>query len=253
MAGHNKWSQIKRAKGVTDARRGKIFSKLAREITMLARLHGPDPDTNARLRMVLLKCRSVNMPLDNVQRAIAKATGGGEGVHLDELTYEMFGPGGVAMLALITTDNKNRTAAEIRHLLTKHGGNMATSGAVTRLFERKGRVIVARENADEDALMELAVEAGAEDFIADENGYEILSDPAHFEAVHGAIDARGIHCEVAEVGQVPLITVPINDPETAAAAQKLIELVEEHDDVNTLYTNAEFPAPPAIAPGENTK
>jgi YebC/PmpR family DNA-binding regulatory protein len=241
MAGHSKWAKVKHFKGAIDAKRGKIFAKLAKEIFVAAKQGGGDPGMNPRLRMVLLKCRAANMPNDNIDRAIKRAVGG-EGGAIEELTYEVFGPGGAALLVELSTDNRNRTAAEIRSLLTKNGGTMASAGAVTRLFQRKGQFIVPREAAAEDALMEAALEAGAEDFKSEPEGYEILTDPAHFEAVHKAIEARGIKCAAAEITQLPLMTASIENPATAAAVSKLIELLEDHDDVKEVYSNAELPA-----------
>ncbi|HVR34463.1 MAG TPA: YebC/PmpR family DNA-binding transcriptional regulator, partial [Methylomirabilota bacterium] len=177
MAGHSKWAKVKHFKGAIDAKRARIFAKLSREITIAARLAGGDPSMNPRLRMVLLKCRSANMPADNIERAIKKGTGTGESGSYEDLTYEVFGPGGVAMLLDISTDNRNRTAAEIRSLLTKNGGSIATAGAVSRLFRRRGQIIVSRDAAREDELMELALEAGADDFRAEPQGFEILTDP----------------------------------------------------------------------------
>lgn len=211
MAGHSKWANIKRAKGATDAKRGKIFAKLSREVTVAARLGGGDPDMNPRLRMVLLKCRSASMPKDNIDRAIQKATGGGADANFDELVYEIYAPGGVAILAEITTDNRNRAAAEIRNIVTKAGGSIAAQGAVSRLFQKRGQIIVARDATSEEALMEIALEAGADDFKTDDQGYEILTDPTRFETVHKAIEAKGIPCEAAEVTALPDLTVPLND------------------------------------------
>src|SRR5262245_11929589 len=162
MAGHSKWAKVKHFKGGIDAKRGKIFAKLGREITIAAKLAGGDPDMNPRLRMVLLKCRSANMPKDNIERAIKKGTGGGEEANFEDLTYEIYGPNGVALLVEVSTDNRNRTAADIRSLVTKNGGSIATAGAVSRLFHRKGHILVSRETANEDQLMELALESGAE-------------------------------------------------------------------------------------------
>src|SRR5881396_2605626 len=167
MAGHSKWAKVKHFKGAIDAKRGKIFSKLAKEITIAAKLAGGDPDMNPRLRMALLKCRAANMPMDNIERAIKRGTGGGETANFEDLTYEIYGPHGVAVLVELSTDNRNRTAAEIRSLLTKNGGSMASTGAVTRLFQRKGQIIVPRQAAAEDVVMEAALEAGAEDFKAE--------------------------------------------------------------------------------------
>ncbi len=240
MAGHSKWAKVKHFKGAIDAKRGKIFAKLGKEITIAAKLGGGDPSMNPRLRMVLLRSRAASMPNENIERAIKKATGGGESIQYDDLTYEAYGPGGVALLIEISTDNKNRTAAEIRSLLTKSGGSIATAGAVTRLFHRKGQIVVSRESAPEDVLMELALEAGAEDFKSDDHGFEILTDPARFEAVHRQIEARQIHCEVAEVTALATLTVPVPDASTHASITRLIEALEDHDDVKEIYSNAEL-------------
>lgn len=247
MAGHSKWAKVKHFKGALDAKRGRIFSKLSREITIAAKLGGGDPDMNPRLRMVLLKCRSANMPSDNIERAIKKGTGSGETQNFEELTYEVYAPHGVALLVEISTDNRNRTASEIRSILTKNGGTMATSGSVTRLFQRKGQMIIPRHAANEDELMELALESGAEDFRADPEGFEIITEPANFEAVHKAIDAKGIKCDVAHVTSIPTLTVPINNPEAINSVSKLIEALEEHDDVKEVHSNAEFPASEGVA------
>src|SRR2546430_8992605 len=163
MAGHSKWAKVKHFKGAIDAKRGKIFSKLSKEITIAAKIAGGDPNLNPRLRMVLLKCRAANMPGDNIERAIKKGTGGGEGANFEDLTYEIYGPNGVAVLVEVSTDNRNRTAAEIRSLVTKNGGTIATPGSVSRLFQRKGQIIIPREGLNEDQLMEAALEAGAEE------------------------------------------------------------------------------------------
>ncbi len=240
MAGHSKWAKVKHFKGALDAKRGKIFSKLAREVTIAAKQGGGDADMNPRLRMVLLKCRAANMPKDNIDRAIKRATGG-DAANYEELTYEIFGPHGVAILLEVTTDNRNRTSAEIRSIVTKNGGSIATQGAVSRLFHRKGQMIISREAAHEDQLMELALEAGAEDFKAEPQGCEIVTDPAQFEAVHKQIEAKGIRCEVAEVTELPITTVPLPDAEAVASVNRLIETLEEHDDVKEVYSNAEFP------------
>lgn len=241
MAGHSKWAKVKHFKGAIDAKRGRAFSKLAREITIAAKQGGGDPNMNARLRMVLLKCRSANLPSDNIERAIKRGTGGGEGASFEDLVYEAFGPGGVALLIEVSTDNRNRTASEIRSLLTKNGGAIATAGSVTRLFHRKGQIIIPRDAANEDELMGLALEAGAEDFAAEPEGYEIITDPAHFEAVHKQIDAKRIKCDAAQVTFLPIITVPLSDPAAVAAVSRLIDALEDHDDVKDVYTNAEFP------------
>jgi len=240
MSGHSKWAKVKHFKGAIDAKRARIFAKLSREILIAAKLGGGDPDLNPRLRTVLLKCRSASLPSDNIERAIKKGTGSGDPRSFEDLTYEIYGPHGVALLVELSTDNRNRTAAEIRSLLTKHAGTMATSGAVTRLFQRQGQIIVAREAVGEDRLMELALEAGAEDFKAEPEGYEILTDPGHFEAVHRSIEAQGIRCEAAEVTWLPTASVPVSAGEATAAVTRLIDALEEHDDVTEVHTNAGF-------------
>ncbi|HEX5219889.1 MAG TPA: YebC/PmpR family DNA-binding transcriptional regulator [Verrucomicrobiae bacterium] len=239
MAGHSKWAKVKHFKGAIDAKRARIFAKLSREITIATKLAGGDPDMNPRLRMVLLRCRIASMPKDNIERAIKKGLGDDGGASYEDLTYELYGPGGVALLVELSTDNRNRTAAEIRSLVTKAGGSIATAGAVSRLFHRKGQIIVAREAASEDALMELALEAGAEDFKAEAEGFEILTAPSAFESVHKQIEAKGIKCVSAETTSLPLATAPVSG-EDAPAVSRLIEALEEHDDVKEVYSNAEF-------------
>ena len=241
MAGHSKWAKVKHFKGAIDAKRAKIFAKLSKEITIAARIAGGDPAMNPRLRMALLKSRGANMPGDNIDRAIKKGTGGGDAGMYEDLTYEVYGPNGVAMLVELSTDNRNRTAAEIRSIMTKNGGAIATAGSVTRLFHRKGQMIIPREAANEDQLMELALDAGAEDFVASPEGYEILTDPAHFEAVHNKVEAQGIKCASAEIAYIPTITVPLSDAAAVAAVARLTELLEDHDDVKEIHSNAEFP------------
>ena len=241
MAGHSKWAKVKHFKGAIDAKRGKIFSKLSKEITIAAKLGGGDPDMNPRLRMVLLKCRAANMPSDNIERAIKKGTGGGEGTNFEELTYEIYGPRGVALLVEVSTDNRNRTASEIRSLVTKNGATIATQGSVSRLFHRKGQIIIPREAANEDQVMEVALDAGAEDFKSEAQGYEILTEPGQFEAVHKQLEAKGIKPGVAEVTELATVTVSLQDEQTIAAVNKLIEALEDHDDVKEVYSNAEFP------------
>ncbi|HEY1787150.1 MAG TPA: YebC/PmpR family DNA-binding transcriptional regulator [Verrucomicrobiae bacterium] len=240
MAGHSKWAKVKRLKGALDAKRGKIFAKLGREITVAAKLGGGDPGMNPRLRMILLKCRSANMPADNIERAIKKGLGGGESVTFEDLTYELYGPHGVALLVEVSTDNRNRTASDVRSIITKSGGSIATSGSVSRLFHRKGQIIVSKEHAGEDKLMELALEAGAEDFKTDAEGFEILTEPANLEGVHKKIEAAGIKSEAAGITSLPAMTVPLNAA-TVAAVNKLIDELEDHDDIKEVFSNAEFP------------
>jgi YebC/PmpR family DNA-binding regulatory protein len=241
MAGHSKWAKVKHFKGAIDAKRGKIFAKLSKEITIAAKLAGGDPNMNPRLRMALLKSRAANMPNDNIERAIEKGTGGGESATFEDLTYEIYAPHGVALLVELSTDNRNRTAAEIRSLVTKAGGSIATAGSVSRLFHRKGQIIISREAGKEDQLMELALESGAEDFKADTNGYEILTEPGNFEAVLKKIEAGGIKPAGAEINSLPDLTVPLNDELAISAVNKLMDALEENDDVKEVYSNAEFP------------
>jgi YebC/PmpR family DNA-binding regulatory protein len=240
MSGHSKWSKVKHFKGAIDAKRGKIFSKLGKEISIAAKIGGGDPNMNPRLRMVLLKCRGANMPSDNIERAIKRGTGGGEAITYEDLTYEVYGPHGVAVLVEISTDNRNRTASEIRAILTRTNGSMASSGAVSRLFHRKGQMFISREAGNEDQIMELALEAGAEDFRAEPEGYEILTEPASFEAVHKQVEGKGIKCAAAQVTWLPTMPVVL-DKAAAAPVSRLIEALEEHDDVKEVYSNAEFP------------
>src|SRR4051794_30649314 len=240
MAGHSKWAKVKHFKGALDAKRGKIFSKLSKEITIAAKIGGGDPNMNPRLRMALLKSRAANMPNDNIERAIKKGTGGGESANFEDLTYEIYGPHGVALLVEASTDNRNRTASEIRSIVTKKGGTLATAGSVSRLFQRKGQIIISREAVGEDQLMEVALEAGAEDFKADAEGYEILTDPARFEAVHKQIEAKGLKTEVAEITSMPTLSVSLQDAPTIAAVNRLVDALEDHDDVKDVFSNAEF-------------
>jgi YebC/PmpR family DNA-binding regulatory protein len=240
MAGHSKWAKVKHFKGAIDAKRGKIFSKLSKEIAIAAKIGGGDAAMNPRLRMVLLKCRAANMPNDNIERAIKKGTGGGEAANFEDLTYEIYGPNGVAILLELSTDNRNRTASEIRSIVTKNNGSIATQGSVSRLFHRKGQIIVPREAASEDQLMEVALEAGAEDFKAEPQGFEILTDPSSFEAVHKQIEAKGIKPAVAEITALPSVTVPLADEAAASAVNKLLDALEDHDDVKEVYSNAEL-------------
>jgi YebC/PmpR family DNA-binding regulatory protein len=249
MSGHSKWSKIKTFKGALDAKRGKIFSKLSKEIAIAAKIGGGDPNMNPRLRMVLLRCRGASMPSDNIERAIKKGTGGGETGNYEDLTYEIYGPNGVAVLVEVSTDNRNRSASEIRSLVAKNNGSIATQGSVTRLFHRKGQIIIPRDAANEDQLMEVALDAGAEDFKAEPQGYEIITDPAHFEAVHKQIEAKGIKADVAGVTALPTVTVPLPDDRAVAAVNKLIDALEDHDDVKEVYSNAEFPDEGAKAGG----
>ncbi|HUK82412.1 MAG TPA: YebC/PmpR family DNA-binding transcriptional regulator [Verrucomicrobiae bacterium] len=241
MSGHSKWAKVKRYKAVTDAKKGKVFSKLAKEITVACKHGGGDPGFNPRLRTILMKARAMNMPADNIDRAIKKGAGELEGVNYEEVTYEGYAPGGVALLVELLTDNKNRTAAEIRAIFTKHGGNMAGAGAVKHLFHRKGQILVAKEQISEDDLMTLALDAGAEDMISHPDNYEIVTDPHQFEAVHKALEARGLRPQSAEVMQLPLTPVPVTDEKVARAVLALVDALEENDDVQSVYATYDMP------------
>lgn len=240
MSGHSKWAKVKHFKGAIDAKRARIFAKLSKEISIATKLAGGDPAMNPRLRMVLFKCRGANMPSDNIDRAIKRGTGGGETITYEDLTYEVYGPHGVAILIELSTDNRNRTASEIRSICAKNGGAIASAGSVARLFQRKGQIIVAREGVSEDDLMGIALDAGAEDFKADADGFEVLTDPAKFESVHKAIESKNIKPVGAEVTWLPTLTVPLADPKPAGEVSNLIDLLEEHDDVKDIYSNADF-------------
>jgi YebC/PmpR family DNA-binding regulatory protein len=237
MSGHSKWSKVKHAKAITDGRRSKVFSRLAKEMTVAAKHGGGDPDSNPRLRTILLKARAANMTGDNIDRAIKRGTGELPGVVYEEVTYEGYAPGGVALMVELLTDNKNRTAAEIRAIFTKHGGNMAGANAVKHLFHRKGQIVVPKEQISEDDLMALVLEAGAEDMTTQEDAYEILTDPHQFEPVHKALEAKGLKPQSAEVTYLPHTPVPVTDEKTARAVLALVEALEENDDVQNVYSN----------------
>lgn len=241
MAGHSKWSKVKHIKAVVDAKKGKVFGKLAKEIAVAAKHGGGDPGFNPRLRTILLKARAINMPADNIDRAIKKGTGELPGVSYDEVTYEGYAPGGVALLVEALTDNKNRTVAEVRTLFTKHGGNLAVAGAVKHLFQYKGHLLVPADAIGEEELMDLVIEAGAEDLTPQDGSYEILSDPAAFEAVHKAIEDQGIKPDVAQITFLPITPVPVTDEATAQQVLKLVEALEELDDVQNVHANFDIP------------
>ena len=240
MSGHSKWANIKHRKGAADAKRGKVFTKLIKEITMAARLGGGDANANPRLRAAIIAAKAENMPKDNMERAIKKGTGELEGVTYEENTYEGYGPGGVAILIDSVTDNKNRAVSEIRHALTKHGGNMGESGCVSWMFDKKGYLVIEKGTVEEDALMELALEAGAEDVRDDGDNFEVITAPDSFEAVKAAIDAKAIPCVVAEVSMVPQNLTPV-EGETAQKLIRLIDALEDCDDVQKVYNNADLP------------
>jgi YebC/PmpR family DNA-binding regulatory protein len=239
MAGHNKWSKVKRLKAVTDARKGKVFSRLSREITMAAKSGGGDPAGNARLRTLLLKARDANMPADNVDRAIKKGTGELPGVVFEEISYEGYGPGGVAFIVKVTTDNKQRAAQEVRSAFAHHGGNLASTGAVAFQFLHAGQFLIARDRIAEDALMEIALEAGADDVIASEHGYEVRCDLHRFDKVSHALEQKGIKPESAEIAYIPVNLVPVTDPKVVQQLAALHDALDELDDVQHVFSNEE--------------
>jgi YebC/PmpR family DNA-binding regulatory protein len=241
MSGHSKWSKIKHTKGVVDAKRGQKFAKLGKEMTVAVKHGGGDPGSNPRLRTILMKARAVNMPADNIERAIKKGTGELPGVVYEEITYEGYAPGGVALLVELLTDNKNRTAGEIRAIFTKHGGNLAGVGAVKHLFHRKGQFLISKDQIGEDDLITLALEAGAEDVQSHVENYEVLTDPHQFEAVHKALEAKGVKPQSAEIAQLPSTPVPIADEKTVRAVLHLIEALEDNDDVQNVYSSEDIP------------
>lgn len=241
MSGHSRWSQIKRQKGAADARRGQLFTKLSREIQMAARQGGPEPDANVKLRLAVQKARDANMPLENIERAIRRGAGPGEGgADLAEVIYEGYGPRGAALLVLCLTDNRNRTVSEVRHIFAKMGGSMAEAGAVTWAFEPKGLIVVTALGVDPEGLALEAIDMGAEDVRVEGQVVEIYTGPDQLEAVRGALADRGVAVEHAELTQRPISTLRL-DQEAAIRALRLLDALEEHDDVQRVYTNAEFP------------
>ena len=241
MSGHSKWSSIKHKKGALDAKRGKIFTKLIKEITVAARMGGSgDPDTNPRLRTAIAAAKSENMPKDNIERAIKKGTGELEGVNYEENTYEGYGPGGAAVFLESLTDNKNRAVADIRHIFSKCGGNMGENGCVAWMFDKKGYIVVERSAIDEDTLMEVALDAGAEDVREDDSNFEVITAPEDFEAVKAAIDAKEIKYLAAEVTMLPQNTTDLKGKE-AEQMIRLMDMLDDCDDVQKVYTNADIP------------
>ncbi|TMF34151.1 MAG: YebC/PmpR family DNA-binding transcriptional regulator [Chloroflexi bacterium] len=242
MSGHSKWSTIKRQKGANDAKRGALFTKVAREISVAARQGGGDPDANYRLRLAMEKARSVNMPADNIKRTIEKATGGGEGEQFEEITYEGYGPGGVAVLVEATTDNRNRTAAEVRSIFTKTGGQLAGSGAVAWQFEPRGLITIPRSGSvDADEVALTAIDAGAEDVDTDaDEAIEIYTEPGALESVRKALEGAGVSVESAESAMIAKQTVEL-DSAKARQALRLVEMLEELEDVQRVTANFDIP------------
>ncbi|MFN2455107.1 MAG: YebC/PmpR family DNA-binding transcriptional regulator [Pyrinomonadaceae bacterium] len=236
MSGHSKWHTIKHKKGALDAKRGKLFTKLIKEITVAARTGGGDADANARLRKAVSDAKAGNMPNDTIDRAIKRGTGELEGVNYEEITYEGYGPGGVAVMIESVTDNRNRTVAEIRHMFSKNGGNMGESGSVGWMFDKKGYIVVNKETKPEDELFEIVTEAGAEDLRDDEDNFEIITAPDSFDAVLTAVKGAGIEPEVAEVEMIPQTYIKLEGQE-AKQMLKLMEVLEDHEDVQKVSAN----------------
>jgi len=236
MSGHNKWSTIKHKKAAADAKRGKIFTRLAREITIAAREGGSDPDSNFRLRLIMDKARAANMPKENVERATKRGTGELKGEELVEVTYEGYAPNGVAVLVQALTDNKNRTVAEVRRTLTRQGGSMAEAGAVAWQFDRKGYIAIAPNGLNSDTIFEIAVEAGAEDVVIGDDLIEVYVALENFQAVQGALKSAGIEFETAELAMVPKATMQLDDKETVQV-MGVIEALEDLDDIQQVYSN----------------
>jgi YebC/PmpR family DNA-binding regulatory protein len=240
MAGHSKWAKVKRLKAVTDGRKGKVFSRFSREITISAKSGGGDPGMNPRLRTILMKAKEANMPADNIDRAIKKGTGELPGVSYEDITYEGYGPGGVGIIVKVTTDNKNRAASELRSVFTRFGGNLAGAGAVAFQFLHAGQFLVAKEKTTEDKLMEVALEVGADDIVSTEDGYEVRCDPHAFDKVAHALESAGIKADSAEIAYIPTNTVPVSDVHVAQTLMKLHDALEDLDDVQNVFSNDEM-------------
>lgn len=239
MSGHSKWHTIKHKKAAADAKRGKLFTRLIKEITVAARIGGGDVEGNPRLRTAVLAAKEANMPQDNITRAIKKGTGELEGVTFEEVTFEGYGPGGVAMLVTTVTDNRNRTLPEIRNLFSKHGGSLGETNSVAWIFERKGYFAVESGSVTEDQLLEVALEAGADDVVSDEGGFEVLTSPEQFETVQSALKEKGIPAVVAEIKMLPKSTVRA-EGSTAKKVLNFIEMLEDHDDVQSVWANCDI-------------
>ena len=241
MSGHSKWASIKHKKGAADAKRGKIFTKLIREITVAAREGGGNPEANPRLRFAIQQAKDANMPADNIERGVKKGTGELEGVSYESISFEGYAPGGVAVIVEVLTDNKNRTTSEVRSIFTKRGGNMAGAGSVVFQFEKKGTFLVNKENVDEEELLTIALDAGAEDLTSDEEFYQITCACKDFDKVRTGLINRKIKIESGELSMVPKSTIRVGDPVTAKKILDLVEDMEDNDDVQNVYTNFDIP------------
>ncbi len=242
MAGHSKWHNIRNKKAKMDAKRGQIFTKIIRELTVAARQGGGDPEFNPRLRIAIDKAKAANMPAENIERAIKRGTGELEGVTYEEVSYEGYGPEGVAIIVEALTDNRNRTTAEVRHIFSKHGGNLGSSGCVSFLFEDKGVIFVPKSEYDEEEIFEKAIEAGAEDVLTEDSEfYEIRTAPQDLYSVKEALENQGVKIEKAELTKIPSTEVEIKDQNTAEKLMKLLDALEDNDDVQKVYSNFDIP------------
>ena len=240
MAGHNKWSKVKHIKAVVDAKRGKIFSKLSKELTLAAKHGGSSPDTNARLRTAIMNARAQNMPSENIERAIKKGAGELGGASLEEVLYEGYGPGGVAMLVEVVTDNRNRSASDMREILSKNGGVFADAGSVAYMFSRRGEIHLEKGNLTEDSAMELALESGADDLVDDGDDWVLLTPTNRLFAVGAALQAKGITPKSQQMSYHPATTVTVSDPETAKTLIKLHDALDDYDDTQNVHANFEI-------------
>ena len=242
MSGHSKWHNIQAKKGKADAQRGAVFTKIGREIAIAVREGGANPESNSKLKDIIAKAKANNMPNDNIQRSIKKAAGEGTGATYEEMTYEGYAPGGVAVIVDTISDNRNRTASDVRHCFAKYGGNLGTTGSVGFMFDERGVLVIEREpGSDEDEMMMIALDAGAEDVKVDEDVFEILTAPNDFSTVRENLEKQGYSFLSAEVQKIPQNTVAVTDPDTILKIQKMLDLLEENDDVQNVYHNADLP------------
>ena len=242
MSGHSKWHNIQAKKGKTDAARGKIFTKIGREIAIAVREGGSNPESNSKLKDIIAKAKANNMPNDNIQRSIKKAAGEGTGAVYEEITYEGYAPGGVAIIAQCVTDNRNRTSSDVRHIFDKHGGSLGTPGSVSYMFDNKGVIVIEKEpGMDEDEMMMTALDAGAEDMKVQDDVFEIYTAPNDFSAVREALENQGLSFLSADKKMIPQNTVAVSDPDTVAKIEKLLDMLDDNDDVADVYHNAELP------------
>ncbi len=241
MSGHSKWANIKHKKGAADARRGKVFGKLIKEITIAARMGGSDPDGNPRLRSAIASAKAENMPKDNVERAIKKGAGELEGEIYEEILYEGYGPGGVAVLVECMTDNRNRTVADVRSFFSKSGGNLGESGCVSWMFDKKGSILIEKDKVDEEKLMDLALEAGAEDVVDEDDIFQVLTEPDDFNAVRESLEADGLEFIEAKISMVPKNVVDVTEEKVAKRLMVLLDSLEDNDDVQNVHANFDIP------------